>query len=352
MKRFFGRFVTKPKSLKQALRPSAPKPESSEQALEPSVPNPDSSKQALRPSVVADVVNAQVDIIFLHGLTGHREKTWTATGEDEPWPKSLLPKDLPTARIITYGYDANVVNLTRVADAVRRPIIFVTHSLRGLVCQDALLVSSNPHEEEQRDIVSSTYSIAFFGTPHAGSDLERFATVVANIVSLVKKPNKKLLQVLRSNSEILANIKDDFLALVYRHLKNRPGSLKPIRLHAFLEELPVDLLGRRVVEPDSAKITGYNSNTIHANHMEMTKFNNAADPGYTKVLNRLKSWIDDDDSAIALRFANDLRLKLETLWPNVELAKSEPPALAKKLCKSSSIKPSLKWFMDSSEYQN
>jgi alpha-beta hydrolase superfamily lysophospholipase len=127
-------------------------------------------------------------------------------------------------------------------DAVGRPIIFVVHSLGGLVCQDALLVSSNPNEEEQRDIVSSTYGIAFLGTPHAGSDLERFATAVANIVSLVKKPNKKLLQVLRSNSEILANIKNDFLTMVHRHLENRPGNLKSIRLHAFLEELPIDFL--------------------------------------------------------------------------------------------------------------
>ena len=46
--------------------------------------------------------------MFLHGLGGGREKTWTAHGAFEPWPKALLPVELPTARIITFGYDAHV----------------------------------------------------------------------------------------------------------------------------------------------------------------------------------------------------------------------------------------------------
>ncbi|KAI0420903.1 Alpha/Beta hydrolase protein [Xylaria grammica] len=241
-------------------------------------------------------------IIFLHGLTGHRERTWTAAGEDKPWPESLLPSDLPTARIITYGYDADVVHLTRPAgqntvrehatslindltslraDANGRPIIFVVHSLGGLVCQDALLVCNNPNENIQRDILLSTRGIAFLGTPHAGADLERFATAVANIVSLVKKPNRRLLQVLNRNSETLANIKNGFLTMVNRRLED---GLKPIKLHAFIEEQPVDFLRCRVVEPDSARIPGHGFDAIPANHMDMTKFRTVSDIGYKRVL--------------------------------------------------------------------
>ncbi|KAK3303714.1 uncharacterized protein B0T15DRAFT_282738 [Chaetomium strumarium] len=55
--------------------------------------------------------NAVVDIIFVHGLTGDRIKTWTAHGASEPWPKTLLPEKIPNARILTVGYDANVVGL-------------------------------------------------------------------------------------------------------------------------------------------------------------------------------------------------------------------------------------------------
>ncbi|VUC30593.1 unnamed protein product [Clonostachys rosea] len=40
-------------------------------------------------------------IVFVHGLDGNREKTWTAKGAAEPWPKAILPLELPSARILT-----------------------------------------------------------------------------------------------------------------------------------------------------------------------------------------------------------------------------------------------------------
>jgi protein SERAC1 len=46
--------------------------------------------------------------VFVHGLGGDRMKTWT---DDQVfWPKDLLPVDIPEARILTFGYDANIVH--------------------------------------------------------------------------------------------------------------------------------------------------------------------------------------------------------------------------------------------------
>lgn len=56
-----------------------------------------------------------LSIIFIHGLTGGRESTWTGKGATACWPESYLTTDLPPARIITYGYDADVVNFWSMA---------------------------------------------------------------------------------------------------------------------------------------------------------------------------------------------------------------------------------------------
>ena len=58
-----------------------------------------------------DFTNApSSSIVFIHGLTGDRDRTWTAPGADAPWPATLLPKKIPRARILTFGYDAYVAD--------------------------------------------------------------------------------------------------------------------------------------------------------------------------------------------------------------------------------------------------
>ena len=45
-------------------------------------------------------------IIAIHGLDGHRENSWTAEN-GVLWLRDLLKDQAPTARVLTYGYDAN-----------------------------------------------------------------------------------------------------------------------------------------------------------------------------------------------------------------------------------------------------
>lgn len=55
---------------------------------------------------------AKVDVVFVHGLNGHRYKTWTSEVSKTFWPAHLLPSFLreEKARIVVYGYDANVTS--------------------------------------------------------------------------------------------------------------------------------------------------------------------------------------------------------------------------------------------------
>ena len=62
------------------------------------------------PSAPRFVNSFRNSIIFIHGLTGDRERTWRAKTATAPWPQSLLPSKIPNARILTFGYDAYVAD--------------------------------------------------------------------------------------------------------------------------------------------------------------------------------------------------------------------------------------------------
>ena len=49
-----------------------------------------------------------LDIVAIHGLGGHPRETWVDKESQVAWLEDLLPRDLPNARIFTYGYNAKV----------------------------------------------------------------------------------------------------------------------------------------------------------------------------------------------------------------------------------------------------
>jgi len=46
-------------------------------------------------------------LVAIHGIKGHPHKTWTHPN-GEKWLEDYLPKDFPNARIMTFGYNAQV----------------------------------------------------------------------------------------------------------------------------------------------------------------------------------------------------------------------------------------------------
>ncbi|KNG89609.1 sesB-related regulatory protein [Aspergillus nomiae NRRL 13137] len=265
--------------------------------------------------------DATIDIVFVHGLTGDRDATWTAPGEGEPWPKTLLPAKLPTARILTFGYDAYVADWRGVVsqsvianhawnllaslstyrdnDATNeRPIIFVCHSLGGLVCEDALFTSKQRPEPHLHGIIQSTRGIIFLGTPHHGAGLARWAEIVSRSIGLVKQTNPDIVNVLKRDSEVLARIQEGFHTMV------RSVEPPPIKVTCFYEELPVLGIGF-VVPQDSAVLPGYVPIGIHSNHMDMTKFSGVDDPGFVAICGELRRWIKDISATKNCREARD-----------------------------------------------
>jgi hypothetical protein len=56
-----------------------------------------------------------VDIVFVDGLTGNSFYTWFDRTSQIHWSRDLIKEDLPDARIMTFGYDADVVHTIRSA---------------------------------------------------------------------------------------------------------------------------------------------------------------------------------------------------------------------------------------------
>jgi|SRR5579871_2324003 len=58
-------------------------------------------------------------IVAVHGLDGDREKSWTADN-GVLWLQALLPKEIPAARVLTYGYDSR----TRSSEHLTRQTLY------------------------------------------------------------------------------------------------------------------------------------------------------------------------------------------------------------------------------------
>lgn len=228
--------------------------------------------------------DSQVDLVFVHGLTGKSMKTWRNAKTEFSWPTEIA-KDIGPSRVITFGYDVDVTSffghtsksrlgehaqdligdLARLrddTDTETRPIIFITHSMGGLVVQKALSLSRARAASHLRAIEKCTIAIAFLGTPHAGSDLATWAGVGTKLIGTVRDVNKDILRTLERESETLRDTQENFGQL----LESRKDEGTRIQITCFYEQLAVTGVGQ-IVPISSATLLGYDSYGIHANHM-------------------------------------------------------------------------------------
>lgn len=103
-----------------------------------------------------------VDIVAIHGLNGHREKTWrmSATGLNWLSDEQCLRRDMPNAWVLTFGYNSRTYFSRTDSDVQdfasellaelmanrkthierQRPIVFICHSLGGIVFKQVSLI--------------------------------------------------------------------------------------------------------------------------------------------------------------------------------------------------------------------
>ncbi|KAK3371759.1 hypothetical protein B0T24DRAFT_579192, partial [Lasiosphaeria ovina] len=158
--------------------------------------------------------NHTVDVLAVPGLGGHPYGSFVDKGDGHMWLSESLPRDMPTARVMIYGYESGLQDSTsfsglddlagslRVAlrhllgSGEQRRLILIGHSLGGLLIKEALLqmTEANSELDQARRIVGAL----FFGVPNDGMD-------IASLIPMVNdQPNRALLESLSAiNSQIL-----------------------------------------------------------------------------------------------------------------------------------------------------
>lgn len=244
--------------------------------------------------------NCRIDIIALSGLGGHAFGSFKERDGRFMWLRDALPLDLPTARILIYGYDTQTIgsnsfqNLDDLGRALQadigamrvqepnhqRPLLFLGHSLGGLVIKQAVTSMRDDGNEHDTPTLDSIFAFLFFGVPHSGMATE-------SLVSLVKnQPNRALLESLGKNSALLSRLQKDFKSafsvnpprvVTYFETEKSPTALK----RGDKWELcgPLEIL----VDPTSATCGSKYQHPFNRNHSELVKFASHYDELYVRV---------------------------------------------------------------------
>ncbi|KAF8541865.1 hypothetical protein BDD12DRAFT_730767 [Trichophaea hybrida] len=254
-----------------------------------------------------------VDIVAVPGLGAHAFGTWKSSNGYRMWLRDFLPSDIQGLRILLYGYDSalqgstntssiqqygrqllDAVNNSRAEQEKHRPLIFIGHSLGGLVIKQAL-ADAKQGSENDCAILNSCAALLFFGVPNRGLNNN-------NMLSLVKgQKNEHLVNDLREGSSLLDLSYQSFLQNV------GPGYCRVVSFYETKDTRVIQLStdGRmektgpyvRLVTKESATWATpnealYDQVPINADHSAMVKFANRADGNYLSAIERLRECVN------------------------------------------------------------
>ncbi|KAI0439307.1 Alpha/Beta hydrolase protein [Xylaria telfairii] len=275
----------------------------------------ESAKEGLGDILFDPGEKGKVDIVFVHGLGGDRIDTWTWKNEyrTQFWPQTLLPNDCPTARILSFGYNADfahfypnqtapeltidnystslfeaLAGLREKTQTAERPIIFVAHSLGGLVVANAL------SQHTTRGIADHTVGIVFLGTPFKGSSIATYGRLWVEFLSYLTETQKGNLQLLETRSEKLTNVTHSFAKFLKS--RDRSQTLPYLEVACFFEDRPLykgSIKVGFIVPKDSASWLGVDPISIPKDHIDMCKFQDEDGSDYKSVAGKLRQMVAD-----------------------------------------------------------
>ena len=268
-------------------------------SLRASEPAAESQKGPLSLRTIHEPLDGAIaDVVFIHGLGGGSRKTWAKNEDPELfWPGEWLPRDddFQDVRILTFGYNADwgkesILNIQDFGKSLlyalkdaptgsraqQCPLIFVCHSLGGLVAKKAFNMSKTLKGYE--DISQRIRIIFFLGCPHRGSNLADLLSRILRVIpSVTARP---FLNDLLPDSTSIQAINDEF-----------PHHCGELELYSFYETDQMNLgIKKSLIVPKDSAVLGYTnerSTYLKGNHREICKFHSEEDVNYISVRNSL-----------------------------------------------------------------
>ncbi|KFY81883.1 hypothetical protein V500_11000 [Pseudogymnoascus sp. VKM F-4518 (FW-2643)] len=256
----------------------------------------------------------QIDIVAVHGLNGTADKTWTHENGNL-WLEDLA-KDFPGSRVFTYGYASEIYftmgtgnidtfSLGLLNDLKRerinktdqaRPIIFICHSMGGIVVKN-VLITAKLDDEDFGNITKSVAGITFLSTPHRGSSQAGFPALLATVANVelsgtsryVGSMRSDLIKSLEKGSKSLNDISTNF--------RNQIGNMK---IASFIELDKTPPANKLIVDEFSG-IMGVPKERIipmqGCDHRTICRFPGTYSKGYKAVLGILHEWVSPINEA-------------------------------------------------------
>ncbi|KAI9159121.1 Protein SERAC1 [Paramyrothecium foliicola] len=162
-----------------------------------------------------------LDCIAISGLGSHPFGSWQPHGSDKSfmWVRDELPRGSPGVRAILYGYDTSLIRSTSfqsISDIARglieqlrangchnssaKPLIFLAHSLGGIVLKDALVQLADARNDFDHSILDKIFGAIMFGVPSLGMEQSHLMAIVDGQV------NETLVEDLSRDSQYLQRL--------------------------------------------------------------------------------------------------------------------------------------------------
>lgn len=252
----------------------------------------------------------EADVVFVHGLGGKSHSTWRhgCEGNEEHffWPEEL-GKDLPNCGIWTVGYPAGVTTLgkpgmiidkragnlsQKLANAGlgERPLLFITHSMGGLIVKSLIVGSQTLSDKDRKLIVSAVRGVVFCATPHRGTNFVDAAGKLGRYSGLADASLGgficwaaadffgRILRIqshveeMRANAEPLDILHDQFIEWQRNHqipVDSYAENIGLFRTRWFLRLLPLSLVVPRVSA--NPGIAGHVPRDVDDDHLTLVK---------------------------------------------------------------------------------